>query len=351
MTLMSSFIILLMYTAMLSGCGNLAGEMREPGYVQDLNAGCRKRDGQECLRLPIYRGFSLDLRRGALTVRQGTLLVTTNCGIAQIDIFSGRTTFPLKRVCTDRNETLGITTHGSDIYVTDRMRHLVVKVDLATGKKTLIAGGNEEGWLDGPGEQALFSAPTDITTDGNNLYVADTGNHRIRQINLATREVSTIAGTGERGLEDGIGEKALFSSPQGITLYEDALYVMDGNQRIRKVSPSTREVSTVSDRMWSAASGLTIHEGKVYAAGHVSILTVDLSTGKVVTVAGGLGNIFTWSSPVTNPYAVTRVGDIIYILDTAKNYGRSGRIHKLDIATGTLSTMAGHIAEPLSGWQ
>jgi len=100
-------------------------------------------------------------------------------------------------------------------------------------------------FADGKGQDALFLCPQGIAVDAaGSLYVADTGNHRIRKI-TPDGWVSTLAGgiddddeLGSGGFADGEGSVARFSNPTGITI--DAagnLYVVDtGNLRIRKIS-------------------------------------------------------------------------------------------------------------------
>lgn len=66
------------------------------------------------------------------------------------------------------------------------------------------------------GTAAQFNAPFDVATDGTNLYVADTANNRIRQINIASKVVTTLAGDGTAAYLDGTGTAARFNNPHGI---------------------------------------------------------------------------------------------------------------------------------------
>jgi sugar lactone lactonase YvrE len=118
-------------------------------------------------------------------------------------------------------------------------------------KVTFIAGDGSTGFRDGtvivlkPGtgstSHALFNAPTGLAfaPDSSALYVADTGNHAIRKINLAKSPfvVTTVAGFGKRGFQDGPASSALFAEPGDVVVMGDgSLLVADrGNACIRRI--------------------------------------------------------------------------------------------------------------------
>jgi len=101
---------------------------------------------------------------------------------------------------------------------------------------TTLAGGTY-GSADGTGENAQFKYPRGITLDADgNLYIADTGSHRIRKV-TPSGVVSTLAGTNS-GDEDGIASAAKFFNPYDITRdLQGNLYIADNeNNKIRKLS-------------------------------------------------------------------------------------------------------------------
>jgi NHL repeat-containing protein len=132
----------------------------------------------------------------------------------------------------------GITTDGTNLFVADTFVHAIRKVVIATGEVTTIAGtAGSSGSADGPGATAKFNTPYGITTDGTNLFVADTGNQTLRRVVIATGEVTTIAGTaGSSGSANGTGTAARFYQPMGITTDGGKLFVAEqGNQMIRAI--------------------------------------------------------------------------------------------------------------------
>ena len=118
---------------------------------------------------------------------------------------------------------------NGNMYFVEMRNHLIRMVD-ADGRIHTLAGRPEEGFAGdgGKGENALFKRPHSIALDEQSdwLYIADIGNHRIRRLNVKTNHIETFAGTGEKTLPlDGhrvtgksmLGPRALFI--QGRTLW------------------------------------------------------------------------------------------------------------------------------------
>jgi len=132
----------------------------------------------------------------------------------------------------------GIVAQGSDLYVADSENHAIRKVTSA-GVVSTFAGSDAgvEGFADGTGTAARFRVPKGVATDGSFLYVADTGNHAIRKIELGTGIVTTVAGDGLSGMPTDTPSR--FKSPEGVAVLGSDLYVADtGNHAIQKVTPA-----------------------------------------------------------------------------------------------------------------
>ena len=263
----------------------------------------------------------------------------------------------------------GIAMHGAcNLYIADTENHRIRRMD-ASGTITTVAGIGSEGpdgagfgGDGGPAVEAQLSIPKGVAVDGSgNLYITDTGNHRIRRVD-PSGTITTIAGTGEPGftLERGSATAAQLSSPSGVAVDRSGnLYIADtGNHRIRRVDPSgiiTTIVGT-GDSGYSGDGGLGIqaqldspsgvavdHAGNLYIAdtGNHRIRRVD-STGAITTVAGtGEQNFVKDNGPAVDAWldspsgvAVDHVGNL-YIADTGNH-----RIRRVD-ASGTISTVAG----------
>ncbi len=206
------------------------------------------------------------------------------------------------------NSPHGITTDGSNLYVADTYNNTIRKINITSGEVTTLAGvAGITGAADGTGSDALFSGPYGIMTDGENLYVADIKNSTIREIVIATGVVTTIAGkAGEVGSFDGCGSSARFNYPTGITTDGTNLFIVDrSNNTIRKLVPSTGEVSTVAGTAGSSGStdgqggtalfndphGITSDGINLYITdeGNKTIRQIVVSSGQVSTLAGSVG--------------------------------------------------------------
>lgn len=136
------------------------------------------------------------------------------------------------------NQPAHITTDGANLYVADFYGRTIRKIVLATGAVTTIAGatgplGTDEGTTDGVGTVARFNQPNGITSDGTNLYVTDSYKNTIRRIVIATGAVTTISGiAGTVGNIDTANGTPVYNTPIGITTNGTALFVADSQNSI-----------------------------------------------------------------------------------------------------------------------
>jgi DNA-binding beta-propeller fold protein YncE len=140
---------------------------------------------------------------------------------------------------------LGVAVIDDEIYVADRDNHRIRKITLG-GVVTTVAGSGAAGSDDGVLAQASFNKPYGLASDGaGNLYVSDFDGYVIRQVDLDTGTVVTIAGDGAQGFKDHADPlMAQFYGLEGLDVDNQGvyLYVADGNRgepdphhRIRRV--------------------------------------------------------------------------------------------------------------------
>lgn len=194
-------------------------------------------------------------------------------------------------------------TWGSDdqLYVVSYGGHAIYRADKDM-KLTKFTGGNGYGYVEGGPAQAKFYSPWDIVADKTGmLYVADSGNNRIRRV-TKTGAVATLAGL-TSGYADGTATLARFKQPVSLALAADGqLTVSDyGNHCLRKIDPTSGKVTTFAGKCqssgWQDGKGnealflypvSVSHDDKgiaFVADGSHSIRRVGLD-GTVTTVAG-----------------------------------------------------------------
>ncbi len=123
------------------------------------------------------------------------------------------------------------------VYVSDSYNNLIRKIS-PDGLVTTLAGKRSKGSLDGQGAAASFLHPTGIAVDRKgNLYIADSGNHKIRKLS-SSGLVTTLAGSGLRGRLNGRDTVATFYKPYGVAIdNQGTIYVADYlNNLVRKIS-------------------------------------------------------------------------------------------------------------------
>jgi hypothetical protein len=146
-------------------------------------------------------------------------------------------------------EPQGMVYLDGNLYIADSQNHTIRKVVVATGETTTLVGeASRQGAVDGAATLASFRKPMDITTDGQDLHVTDHDNCLIRKIDLAELTVSTVAGREEDiGDDDGDGGDASFSFPLSIAYFDGVLYVGEaGSRLVRRVVIDSGRVTTIA---------------------------------------------------------------------------------------------------------
>ena len=122
------------------------------------------------------------------------------------------------------------------LFISDTNHNRIVQTDL-DGTVQAVYGTGQPAYVDGDVDSAAFNQPqgTALSSDGSVLYVADTENHVVRSVELATGIVGTVAGTGYKGWPPSTGEAVAtaLNSPWGLELAGDQLYIaMAGTHQI-----------------------------------------------------------------------------------------------------------------------
>ncbi|HEX8019941.1 gliding motility-associated C-terminal domain-containing protein [Mucilaginibacter sp.] len=174
---------------------------------------------------------------------------------------------------------------SGNLFVANYSNHNILKIT-PSGIITVFAGINQAGTADGPGDVANIINPNGIAIDkDDNLYVSD-GNNAIRKIS-PSGYVYTLAGQPSAGTLDGLGPAARFNKPAGLAVDKDGnIYVADqAGFAIRKITPNGL-VTTIAGGNFGADDGVGTAAKFQYPVG----ITVDAS-GNLYVTDGGVGTV------------------------------------------------------------
>jgi hypothetical protein len=223
---------------------------------------------------------------------------------------------------------------------------------------TTAVGNGSPGLLDGNGTNALCYAPYSVKSDGaNTIYFADTYNHAIRKFDINTHQVTTIAGNGVAGYQDGATTTAKFNYPEGVFYKNGFLYVGDNvNNVIRKIDLANNTVSTIAG---SGAQGyqdgastqaqfnqpkylIVDANNTVFVADYENHCIRKISTSGQVSTIAGVGGVSGFVNGPGSSAKFYRPADLcmdatgnIYVTDIMNNV-----VRKIDVSLN-VTTFAG----------
>jgi hypothetical protein len=231
------------------------------------------------------------------------------------------------------------------LYIAERANHVVRKVDAKTGVISTLAGTGVAGFSGdgGPAFRAQLRQPHSIAIDGRGrLLICDIGNHRIRQVDLATGVIDAFAGTGERqSTPDGAPLKGTpLNGPRTIALDESGnlyLALREGNAiyRIDRKSETIHHLGGTGEQGYSGDGGSATRaalggpKGLAYLRGRLFVADTENHVVRVITLKSGiittvLGTGQRGDGPepdplrckLSRPHGLFAAADLIYICDS-----------------------------------
>ncbi|QQS42763.1 MAG: redoxin domain-containing protein [Acidobacteriota bacterium] len=246
------------------------------------------------------------------------------------------------------------------LFISDSNHNRIVITDLA-GKLVDVIGSGAASAKDGKYSEAGFDKPQGMALAGDDLYVADTGNHLIRRIDLKKKRVEPAAGTGSLEGFNGFGGKATetaLRSPWDLEFAGGKLYIaMAGSHQIWRLDPGTSYIEPYAGTRWESRkdgavkeahfaqpSGLAAIGDRLFVADSESniIREIDLEKGRVFTLAGG--DLFKFGdvdgdgdyARLQHPLGVETYGEAVLVADTYND-----KIKLLDPEKRMVSTFLG----------
>ena len=143
----------------------------------------------------------------------------------------------------------GVAAQNSNVFFADSETSAVRVAKIGDrGRVVTLVGVGLFDWgdRDGAGTEARLQHVQGVAAGPDTVFIADTYNHRIKKMSLATLKVTTVAGTGKTGHDDGAAESASFNEPAGVAYAGDILYVADtNNHAIRVIDLAEQTVRTL----------------------------------------------------------------------------------------------------------
>lgn len=189
---------------------------------------------------------------------------------------------------------------GRVLYIAMAGPHQIWQLDLDKNEVSTFAGSGREARLDGSLDKAGFAQPSGIATDGKTLYVADSESNIIRAINIGEGSVKTLVGGDlfEFGDVDGTGDDVRLQHPLGLITYGDKLLIADTyNHKIKELDPKQEKVTSLfgtgkpgqsdgASPSFYEPGGLALANGNLYVAdtNNHAIRVVDLKTKRTSTL-------------------------------------------------------------------
>lgn len=239
----------------------------------------------------------------------------------------------------------GLAAQGEQLFVADAGNHVVRKVDLAHGRVGTIAGIGELGRgqreLKGPGVTTALRSPWDVAVSGDWLFIAMAGSNQVWRLSLSKDTVEPWLGTGEEDFVDGASTAAKLARPSGVAVSGTSVFVADsGSSAVRQAHVASGDVSTLVGQglfTFGDADGAKADARLQFPLGIAAL-------GDAVYVADTYngkirrlkdGVVTTIASGLSRPQGLAAIGARLLVADTDAN-----RLVWIDPSSGALEPVA-----------
>jgi len=257
----------------------------------------------------------------------------------------------------------GVSWKDNFIFVADTENHALRKIDLQNNQVTTLVGTGKQGpWRSagGKGKNITISSPWDVAVKDNLIFIAMAGNHQIWTYDTNTEITKPFAGNGQEDIIDGNRMQSQLAQPSGISIHDDIVFFVDSEtSSVREIDLKTEYVRTIAghglftfghkdgktgEALFQHPLGLCATASKIFVADtyNSSIRVIDQKDDSVSTLIGkqGMSTICRLDDPscdtlgLYEPSDVKLYKDKLYIADTNNHL-----IRIYDLTTNILKTL------------
>lgn len=244
------------------------------------------------------------------------------------------------------NNPQGLALNGDLLYIADTRNHLIRVANLKTKQVSTLAGDGSMGKYYGNmkvGEAVNPNSPWDLQVTKGKLYIANAGNHQILAVNLSDGLLKRFAGTGKEAIDNGTLTKSSFSQPSGIAYQGDSLFISDAEaSAVRVINLKTNQVSTIFGKglfhfgdVDGKIADAKIQHNMAVLPYKGFVLVADTYNGKIKSIDLARGTISTIASGFDEPNELLIEGGYLYVTET-----NNGKLWRISLSDNTKKEIA-----------
>jgi hypothetical protein len=239
----------------------------------------------------------------------------------------------------------GLIFDGESLLVADAFNHAIREIDLASGETRTIAGTGRQLRTRDDAAAGALSSPWDIARSGEKIVIAMAGNHKLYLLDRQARSARPLAGSGAEEIHDGPLDTAALAQPMGICADDAQIYFADSeSSAIRTAVPKTTGIVSTLVGTGLFDFGDADGEGTAVRLQHPQgilrmedgrLLIVDSYNDALKWLEPATERVTTWVRGFSEPGGAALGDGVVYVADT-----NAHRVAVVRLADGAVSSLA-----------